>query len=62
MKARPCTIIPDPWAVTGSLPDRSGGGVLQWCYDAADARDWLEILAAEGYLYLRVVPPTGERD
>lgn len=37
----PCSILPDNrlWCVAGSYEDRngSGGGILEWCYDADDA-------------------------
>ncbi len=41
----PCNIVTDDqlWAVSGQ-DVRGGSGVLEWCYDEADARDILEAM------------------
>ena len=49
MRGLPCTITENPWYVSGMLPDGSGGGVLEWCYDEEDACAMLRVLAESGH-------------
>lgn len=34
----PCNIRRDPWYVSGSYADGSGGGVLEWGYSESDVQ------------------------